>query len=281
MMKPRYIMSVLCVVFISGGIAIGSPKDARKRISQVERGYTGEDDIKAEIMFGRDVAARILGRYGIYENYPLTKYVNLVGKAVALHAGRPEIEFRFAVLDTGTVNAFAAPGGYIFVTRGALKMMDDEAELASVLAHEVAHVAERHIVKELDIKASDKSQGAALAGLISAPTDTMRAAFEQMVDRAVEMLLETGYKKQDEMDADRISTSLITASGYDPTALKRYLKTIETVKGDDIEILDKTHPSFASRIENLNKFILDNGLLNIKQPVVKERFHDNVHLGQK
>jgi predicted Zn-dependent protease len=278
MTKLRYFVSVLAMVFVCGGIAAGSPEDARKRISQMDKSYTGADDIRAEILFGRDVAARILGKYGGYENDALTRYVNLVGKAVALHAGRPEIEYRFAVLNTDTVNAFAAPGGYIFVTRGALEMMDDEAELAGVLAHEVAHVQERHIVKDLDIKASDKSQGAALAGLISGTSDTMRAAFQQMVDKAVDMLLETGYKKQDEMDADRIATSLISIAGYDPTALKRYLKAIEAVKGDRIETLSKTHPSFASRIESIDKFLLDNGLPDRKQPIVRKRFHENVHL---
>jgi predicted Zn-dependent protease len=97
-----------------------------------------------------------------------------------------------------------------------------------------------------------------------------------MVDKAVDMLLETGFKKQDEMDADRIATSLISTAGYDPTALERYLKKIETLKGDKTETLNKTHPSFASRIENINKFLLDNGLLDVEQPIVKVRFHENV-----
>lgn len=277
-MKLTTIWIMVCTIIISVGPALGSPDDFRKRVSQKTVTYTEVDDVRAELIFGRGVGARILGKYGIYKDDALTRYINLVGKGVSLHAGRPEIELRFAVIDTDTVNAFAAPGGYVFVTKGALKIMEDEAELAAVLAHETAHVVERHIVKELNIKATDESPAAGLAALIGGTTGTMRVTLQQMVDKAAEILFEKGYKRQDEMDADRIATSLITTAGYDPTALSRYLKRISTAEGDKTKMLKGTHPPFVDRIENLERFMADNALMDKKQPVVKGRFHENVNL---
>src|SRR3989304_6169141 len=171
------------------GTAIAS-EDFRRRKSQTlaEESFSTKDDVEAEI---------------------------IVGRSAAQYANRPEIEFRFAILNTDIVNAFAAPGGYIFITKGALRLMEDEAELAGVLAHEVAHVSERHIVKELNIKGTEASPSAGLARIVGGGTDTMRAAFTQVVDKAVEILFEKGLKRQDEMDSDRIGTMHQDKAGCD------------------------------------------------------------------
>ncbi|OGW05291.1 MAG: hypothetical protein A3I04_03580, partial [Nitrospinae bacterium RIFCSPLOWO2_02_FULL_39_110] len=223
------------------GTAIAS-EDFRRRKSQTlaEESFSTKDDVEAEIIFGREVAARILGRYKLYEDKNLARYINMVGRSAAQYANRPEIEFRFAILNTDIVNAFAAPGGYIFITKGALRLMEDEAELAGVLAHEVAHVSERHIVKELNIKGTEASPSAGLARIVGGGTDTMRAAFTQVVDKAVEILFEKGLKRQDEMDSDRIGTMLIVSAGYDPAGLQRYLKKISTDEKEDTKLLTGT-----------------------------------------
>lgn len=251
--------------------------DFRKRKPQVEEAYGDVDDIKAEIIFGRELAARILGRYPLYQDDNLNRYVNLVGKGVSQHVNRPEIEYRFTILDTDIINAFAAPGGYIFITKGALKMMEDEAELAAVLAHEIAHVTERHIVKELDIKATEGSQTAGLARIFGGGTDVMKGFFAQMVDKAVEILLEKGLKRQDEFDSDRIATIVAANVGYDPAALKRYLKKIS--KGEkETKILTGTHPPFEERIKNLDTVLSENQLIGVEQAYVKERFNEKINI---
>ncbi len=251
--------------------------DFRKRKPETQETFGEVDDIKAEVVFGRELAARIVGRYSLYEDKSLTKYINLVGKGISQYANRPEIEFRFAVLNTDTVNAFAAPGGYVFVTKGALKEMEDEAELAAVLAHEVAHVTERHIVKELNIKGTEDSPTSGIARVLGGGTDVMRGVFTQMVDKAVEILFEKGLKKQDEMDSDRISTMTITSVGYDPAALKRYLNKISADK-EDTKILTGTHPTFEERIKGLDAVLAENQLTENKQSIVKERFYENVKI---
>ncbi|MGH7357146.1 MAG: M48 family metalloprotease, partial [Candidatus Rokuibacteriota bacterium] len=105
---------------------------------------TKDLDEPQEIELGRAVSAAVGKQYPLYRNVALTHYVALVGNAVAAHSDRPDVRYVFCVLDTAEVNAFAAPGGYVFVTRGSLAMMRDEAMLAGVLAHEVGHVALRH-----------------------------------------------------------------------------------------------------------------------------------------
>ncbi|HWR72808.1 MAG TPA: M48 family metalloprotease, partial [Nitrospirota bacterium] len=135
-MRTLFVMTVLLVILYSvfpsntgwaeqgAGWRERSPAEGKDTDAEAR---LVEEDVAAEIEFGREVAARIIGRYGLYQNTAVTKYVNLVGKVVAMNANRPELEFRFGVLNTDQVNAYAAPGGYVFVTRGALAKMQDEA----------------------------------------------------------------------------------------------------------------------------------------------------------
>lgn len=271
------IITFCCIATSIASIAYGSSDDFRKRSPQKEETFTEEDDVRAEIVFGRELAARIIGRYSIYQDKDVTRYVNLVGKGLSQYTNRPEIEFRFAVLDTDIVNAYAAPGGYIFITKGALKVMDDEAELAGVLAHEIAHISQRHIVKELNIKGTDESAVAGLAKLIGGTTETLRGVFTQMVDEAVEILFEKGMKKNDELDSDRLGTMIISAAGYDPSALSRYLKKVSI--NDAVEKADTgAHPLFKERIEKIDALLVENNITDKKQQTVNERFRENVRL---
>ncbi|MBI4745210.1 MAG: M48 family metalloprotease [Deltaproteobacteria bacterium] len=251
--------------------------DFRQRASQGEESFSEEDDVRAEVVFGRGLAARILGKYAFYENDKLNEYVNKIGKGLAQFANRPEIEFRFAVLDTDIVNAYAAPGGYIFVTKGALRQMEDEAELAAVLSHEIAHVTERHIVKELNIKGTEVSPVSGFAQVLGGGSGAVRTAFTQMVDKAAEILFEKGLKKEDEYDSDRVATMTIATAGYDPSALKRYLKKISN-SAKETKTLTDTHPSFDERIKNVDNVLAENQLTDKKQALVKGRFNENVRI---
>lgn len=267
------LLAICCLPFTAS-----AEDDFRQRLYQNrDDSFSQEDDVKAEIVFGRVLAARILGRYSFYENDKLNEYVNMVGKGLAQFSGRPEIEFRFAVIDSDIVNAFAAPGGYIFVTKGALKNMDDEAELAAVLSHEIAHITEKHIVKELNIKGTDTSPTSGFAQVLGGGTGAVKAVFSQMVDQAAEILFEKGLKKQDEFDADRVSTIIISTAGYDPMALERYLKKISGDEKDTKELIG-THPSFADRIKNVESVLTANQLTDKKQALAKERFKANVQI---
>ncbi len=235
-----------------------------------------QSDINEEVRFGREVAARIIGRYGLYDNSTLTKYINLVGTVLAMSSNRPEIEFHFAVLNTDEINAYAAPGGYIFVTRGGLLKMQDEAELAGVLAHEIGHVVEKHVVKELNIRGSDDSAVSGLARVIGGSTDAARAAFTQAVEQAMDILFKNGYKREDEIQADKDSVMFCALSGYEPTGLVHYFERIKNLKGKQTEVLDKTHPSYESRIVWLNETITKEGIDTSNYKSYKERFAETI-----
>lgn len=230
-------------------------------------------DVAAEINFGRNVAARILARYPLHGDEALNHYVNLVGNALIVSGGRPELTFRFAVLETDAINAYAAPGGYIFVTRGALKVMSDEAELAAVLAHEIAHVSEKHIVNAMNIGGDSGNTG--IGSLFSSISDPLRAAFTAAVDKAMSILFQEGLDQQDEFEADRFAMELLALTGYDPRALENYLQKLGSREGMPQTITD-THPGFDLRLATLREATGAMALKNVGQARLAERFTSNV-----
>ena len=229
-------------------------------------------DVSAEVAFGREIAARILARYKPYDDPALIRYVNLVGLALARNTNRPELNFHFMILDTSEVNAYAAPGGYVFITKGALQLMKDESELAGALAHEISHVAEMHVVKELKIKGTDDSAISGLAQLAGGSTESARAAFSQAVDKGLEMIFKNGYKREDEMQADKTAVSISALSGYDPAGLAKYLNRISAGKEKITDPSDPTHPTFAARISQINDVIATDGIDGVTLATNKERF---------
>lgn len=238
------------------GISFAAGENWRNRAS-AEKVVTASD-ITAEIVFGRAIAARVLGRHKAYDNPALIKYVSLVGATLALSTNRPELEFHLMILDTDEVNAYASPGGYIFITKGALKFMEDESELAGVLAHEIAHITEKHVVKELKIKGTDDISS--LAQLVGGSSGAARAAFGQAVDKGLEMIFKDEYKKEDEMQADKTSVTISALSGYDPTGLARYLIRIKPIKEKTPPPSDNTHPTFDARVTQINEVITKDGI---------------------
>ncbi len=262
------------VCLAAPGLAPAVEENWRQRSSAGEVVTTS--DIAAEIEFGREVAARILGRYKPYDNPSLVKYVNLVGATLALNTNRPELEFHFMVLDSTEINAYAAPGGYVFVTKGALQLMKNEAELAGVLAHEIIHITEKHVVKELNIKGSDDSATSGLARLVGGSSESARLAFSQAVDNALGMLFLNGYKRDDEAQADRTAVMISALGGYNSNGLAQYLDRISAVKGKATEIIDRTHPPFEARIALIKDTIEKEGIDTASLKTNKDRFSETI-----
>jgi len=253
---------------------------ARQRASANKDAELTKEDVMTENVFGREVAARIAGRYGLFENAEATKYVNLVGSVLAQQTSRPELEFHFAVLNTDDIQSCAAPGGYVFVTKGALRVMEDEAELAGVLAHEIAHVANRDMIRDLNIRSSETPSGSGLALLIMAPSLPVITAFEDLWDqnhafeKALDILFVKGYKRPDDLVADKAALFNAALAGYDPEGLIRYLERVGTMKGKDTEILGRTHPAITERARRLEVTISTEGLEGGQSATFKERFEE-------
>ena len=195
-----------------------------------------------EVGIGRGVAATLAGYYKLDRDPNLTAYVSLVGLTVAAAEPRTDIRYRFGVLATDQVNAMAAPGGYIFVTRGALKLMEDEAELAGVLAHEVAHVNEKHVVKEIQKRARTALGAEVAQEALDADTEV----FDQVVGLGTSVLF-LGLSREDELEADKLAVAYAARAGYDPAGLLRFVQKLETNQSKPIlKALTATHPKPAA-----------------------------------
>jgi predicted Zn-dependent protease len=146
--------------------------------------------------------------------------------------------------------------------------MGNEAELAGVLAHEIAHVTDRHIVKELSLKGAEKSAVSSIAALIGGASESVGIAFSQTVDKAVDLILRDGYKKEDEMQADASAVMLCAFSGYDPSGLVTFLDKIGKIKSG----VGKTYPVYDVRLATLQRAMSDEGIVEMKLALNTERF---------
>ncbi|MGK5094597.1 M48 family metalloprotease [Deltaproteobacteria bacterium TL4] len=260
---------------------LGSAQDKenfRRRVYQKAQKFT-EADVQTEIEFGRNLAARILGKYKTVQDAQLARYVALLGNGLAAQTGRPELKYYFAVLDADEVNAYACPGGYIFITRGALQRMSNEAQLAGVLAHEITHIDHRHVVNKLGIKGKDQSLSSAFASLISGATGSVRVLMDQLSDKALNMLFEEGVDKQDERDADSAAIEMMATLGYDVVSYRNYIESLKNLNAEgDGKVLSKTHPSVKERVQYIDQRVAELSLKEIPGKTNQQRFKDYVKL---
>jgi predicted Zn-dependent protease len=256
-------------------LILAQPSGAeRKRISLgPEAGDYSEADIEKEILFGREMASIILSSRKIKSDINLNRYLNLVGQTLLRNASRQELEFHFAAVESDQINAYAAPGGYIFITTAALEQMENEAELAGVIGHEIAHVSERHIVKALKIRADDESSTALLGKVIGSGAETANVLFEQAISQAVEILFSKGLGVEDEFNADKQGVLLTALGGYDPMAYHRFLERIKPIIETRHGEVGSTHPPFADRLTRLKEIIINEGLAFIGKSTNQSRFN--------
>jgi predicted Zn-dependent protease len=212
----------------------------------------GEVDEKREVEIGQGVAANLLGAAPLVNDEALQKYVNQLGRWLALQTERPDLAWHFGVLDHPNINAFATPGGYIFITRGLLHKLHSEAELAGVLAHEIAHVLRRHHLNAIQKNA----QVGILADVLSIASQGKKNSetLDKVINAGTE-LYARGLDKDDEYEADRMGVVIAARAGYDPYALPAVLQTLDTMNPQDgsLALLFKTHPSPASRLDLLDQ----------------------------
>jgi len=208
------------------------------------------DDDEMEI--GKEAAAVLLGAAPLVDDAALQRYVNRVGRWVAMQSDRPELPWRFAVLDDPDINAFAAPGGYVFITKGLLARLHSEAELAAVLGHEVAHVTEKHHLVAIRKQARTRLLGmAASFALEDQGHDAEQVA--ALVNGA-KSIYGKGLDRKDEYHADRLGVVLAARAGYDPYALPAVLQTLDRInpESSQLSLLFKTHPRPGDRLEKLD-----------------------------
>ena len=180
-----------------------------------------------ELRLGRENDADIRKQYGVYAHAPLQRYVQQVGERLAAKSHRPQLKYTFTVLDSPEVNAFALPGGYIYITRGIMAHLNSEAELAAVLGHEIGHVTARHAVRQYS--AAVAANVGFTLGSILVPELGSRAG--QSLLNTLSNALLSGYGRDHELEADRLGAEYIARSDYDSKAM---IEVIELLKNQEV-----------------------------------------------
>lgn len=204
-----------------------------------------------EIEIGRQLAAVLLGSKALHPDTALQRYVNRLGRWISLQSGRPQLPWTFGVLNDPGFNAFAAPGGYVFVTKGLVDRVD-EAELAGILAHEITHVVEKHHLKALRAKAA---AGIATQVLGSQLNNNLGSAVSGQLLALGRDLYASGLDQEDEFEADRTGVTLAARSGLDPYGLPSVLQQLRTETPDNplFTLSLRTHPAPQLRLDRLEQ----------------------------
>lgn len=233
----------------------------------VMRALTGFSQ-EEEVAIGRQASGNILGAAPLVKDAKLQQYVNRVGRWIANQGKRPALNWHFGVIESNDINAFAAPGGYIFVTKGLYRMLQNESELAGVLAHEIGHVIEKHHLKLLQ-----QTQLVNMGGKLLANKTGENQYIKNLIGNGGEIFARS-LDKNAEFEADRVAVILAARSGYDPFGLPSVLEDIGHVSKDDsrIGLLFKTHPHPDDRLGQLGDAIGDR-LDGIKGLTLERRFY--------
>lgn len=203
---------------------------------------------KQEISLGSQMNKQILeSQFHLLNDPVISQYVNQIGQRLVPHSQRPSIPYKFQVVKDKQINAFATMGGYVYVTTGLLAAADNEAQLASVLGHEMGHIAARHVIQQM-------KQQAIEAGLASAAGLSNNAA----VNLGVKLALNLPGSRSHEFEADRRGLFTFTKEGYDPEAMPTFMKKL--VNSNSGPAFLSTHPAAPDRIRTLNQLIASNHL---------------------
>jgi predicted Zn-dependent protease len=247
----KKLLLVICLCQLLAAIKIPSLSQLNKAKKGVElvAGATHTITEEEEYYIGRAVAANILTQYPLWKNQTLSRYLNLIGKALALKSERPEIfaGYHFAVLDSREANAFSAPGGIIFISRGIIDMAENEDEIAAILAHEIRHVVNKDPLKAIKSQRM-KTLGTFAAGEAIGSGSEVLNLFKDSVLDISGTLLQKGYSRAQEKEADLQAMDLLDAAGYNPAALLAMLEKCRGVEKKKAKAFS-AHPSAAKRID--------------------------------
>jgi predicted Zn-dependent protease len=224
---------------------LGALGKGLKRAQQVQDLQITESE---EQEIGAKVSEMLRTRFGVVQDKAVHTYVTSVGMLLASQSGRPKLPWKFIVLDTDGVNAFASPGGFVHITKGALALASNEAALAGVLGHELSHVTEKHTIDALR-KSKAVEIGADEAG------GGKGAILQAMAGKVYEMVIENSFDRGDESESDRDAVALAAKVGYAPAGLADFLTTLSDRNKAQKERngLFASHPEMKDRIERIRK----------------------------
>jgi predicted Zn-dependent protease len=285
MMKRTLLLTaLLAAIYPAQALDLGALKDALEKkhqdsppaVTDAKAEDAGQPTINLkkpsraeEIQLGRQITGNILGAAPLVKDPELQKYVNQVGRWVASQSERPYLPWHFGVIESEDLNAFAAPGGYVLITKGLYRQLKSESELAGVLGHEIGHVIKKHHLKLLQ-KQQLLNVG---AGLLSGKLGKENATVQKVIGSGAEISARS-LDKSAEYEADRIGVILAGRAGYEPFGLPEVLQTIGHAGQDDgrVALLFKTHPHPDDRLASLGDAI-GNRLDKVEGKTLENRFY--------
>lgn len=250
---------------------LGKVVDKANQAKAAKDKYDVRINEQQEKAIGDQVSQKLRDRFGVYQDPAVTKYVALVGTVLAKESSRPDLPWKFIVLDTEGVNAFAAPGGIIHITKGALGLIKSEAQLAGVLGHEITHVTERHTVHAIEtdkgatVVAGDFNNGSLTSGAL---TKVSQKIFQKVLDGE--------YSQANENDADAGGVRLASKVGYNPNGLVEVLRKIDERNNnrDAHNGMFASHPATKDRIDKITQLIASDKLNG--KATVEARYKQNI-----
>jgi len=251
-LKNKLALLCLLCLLVAGGragaleIDLGVLGKLGKQLKSLVSDVSEEEEIE----IGVNLVSGLLGAAPLVDDDPLQQYVNDVGSWIASNSARPELPWTFGVIDSEGINAFAAPGGHIVITLGLYRLLENEAQLAGVLAHEIAHVVQKHHLEALR-KTMTREFWAGIA-VVAVDDARERRQLGQLVNAGVQIYA-TGLDREYEFDADLRGVVLAARSGYDPFALLDVLTTIDSINpaAEEVAVLMNTHPPTGERLTQL------------------------------
>ena len=234
---------------VSGGTNQNQGAKAFDLVGLLSQSLEQIDESK-EVEIGRQLASVLLGAKPLHPNTALQRYVNRLGRWISLQSNRPDLPWTFGVLDDVGYNAFATPGGYIFITKGLVDHVTDEAELAGILAHEITHVISKHHLQA--IRKSAQSGVLTKFAASQLKSDLGGAVSAQLLGLGRE-LYSKGLDQEDELEADRNGVALATRAGFDPFGLVAALQQLRTEAPDNplFTLSFSTHPPAQVRLDQM------------------------------
>lgn len=237
-------------------------------------GYSYEE----ERAIGQQIMGNLLGAAPLVDDPALQEYVNLVGLWVAVQSDRADIDWVFGVLEDDSVNAFAAPGGLVLITKGLYQLIDSEAELAAVLAHEIVHVTEKH---HLDLlrKGTAVNIGANLAKSQVGDSGGMaNEAIQNLIGNGAEILAR-GLDKSSEYEADEKGMRLASDAGYTPMGMVEVVVALGNKSSNEgkssMDLMLSTHPSPDARLDELDQAFDEKLEERLEFPELASRFSEH------
>jgi beta-barrel assembly-enhancing protease len=246
---------------------LGALEKGIKRAKQVNDMVWTEEKERA---LGESVSTQIRTRFGVVQDPAVHTYVTLVGTVVAQQTSKPNLRWTFIVLDTDGVNAFASPGGFVHVTRGALALLQNEAELAGVLGHEIGHIVKQHTINAI------RKSKAVEIGVEEGAAASETVLLDRFAQLAYTNIIENNFDRGDEMDADKEGVTAASKAGYAPSALSSFLtrladrnKSVTQRNG-----MFASHPDLKARQDGIAKTIQSGNLKGAA--TVEARYKQNI-----